>query len=88
VIHLFVKMVLKVHEAPNFVFVQLIEKEPSIYDKRRAAYAWRNKIGLAWERISHRMEKPDVCIRMYVCIITETYNLNGTDDNNWLLQTM
>jgi hypothetical protein len=57
VIHLFVKMTRKVDEAPNFVFVQLTEQEPAVYDKRHADYARRDKIGLAWERISHRMEK-------------------------------
>jgi hypothetical protein len=33
-IHLFLKMARKVEEAANSVFVQLIEQEPGIYDKR------------------------------------------------------
>jgi hypothetical protein len=31
VIHLFLKMAIKVDEAANFVFVQLTEQEPGIY---------------------------------------------------------
>jgi hypothetical protein len=54
VIHLFLKVAQKVDEAANFVFVQLIEQEPSIYDKRHPDYARRDKIGLAWERILMR----------------------------------
>jgi hypothetical protein len=32
-------MVRKVAEAANFVFVQLVEQEPGIYDKRHPDYA-------------------------------------------------
>jgi hypothetical protein len=42
----------KVDEAANFVFVQLIKKEPGIYDKRHPDYARGDKIDLAWEIIS------------------------------------
>jgi hypothetical protein len=49
-------MVRKVDEAANFVFVQLIEQEPGIYDKRDPDYARRDKIDIAWERISHEKE--------------------------------
>jgi hypothetical protein len=41
----------KIDEPANFVFVQLIEQEPGIYDKRQPVYARRDKIDLAWERI-------------------------------------
>jgi hypothetical protein len=44
-------------EAANFVFVQLIEQKPGIYDKCHADYARRNKIYLAWEKISHEMKQ-------------------------------
>jgi hypothetical protein len=45
-------MARKVDEAANFVFVQLIEKELGIYDKRYPDSARKDKIDLAWERIS------------------------------------
>jgi 5,10-methylenetetrahydrofolate reductase len=44
VIHLFVKMARKVDAAANFVFVQLIEQESGIYDKRHPDDARRDKI--------------------------------------------
>jgi hypothetical protein len=40
-------MAWKVDEAANFVFVQIIEQEPGIYDKRHADCARWDKIGLA-----------------------------------------
>jgi hypothetical protein len=43
----------KVDESDNFVFVQLIEEEPDIYDKRHPDCARPDKIDLALERISH-----------------------------------
>jgi hypothetical protein len=46
-------MARKVDEAANFVFVQLIEQEPGIYDKRHPDYARQDKTDLAWERIYH-----------------------------------
>jgi hypothetical protein len=49
-------MARKVDEAANFVYVQLFEQEPGIYDKRHPDYARRDKVVLAWERISHKME--------------------------------
>jgi hypothetical protein len=47
----------KVDEVANFVFVQLIEQEPGIYDKCHADYARQDKIDLAWERISHKAKE-------------------------------
>jgi hypothetical protein len=44
VIRLFLKTARKVDEAGNFVFVQLIEQEPGIYDKRYPDYARQDKI--------------------------------------------
>jgi hypothetical protein len=61
-IHLFVKMARKVDETANFDFVQLIEQESGISDKRHTDYARWDKIDLAWERISHRMEESRMCI--------------------------
>jgi hypothetical protein len=61
VIHLFLKMTRKVDEVANFVFVQLIEQEPSIYDKLHPDYGRRDKIDFAWERISHEM-KSGMCV--------------------------
>jgi hypothetical protein len=50
-------MTRKVDEAVNFVFVQLTQQEPGIHDKRHADCARRDKIDLAWERISHEMKE-------------------------------
>jgi hypothetical protein len=44
-------------EAANFVFMQLIEQEPGIYDKCHADFAKKDKIYLAWERMSHEMKE-------------------------------
>jgi hypothetical protein len=44
-------------EATNFVFVQLIEQEPGIYDKRHSDSVRQDKIDLAWERISHETKQ-------------------------------
>jgi hypothetical protein len=41
----------KVDEAPDFVFMQLTDKEPGICDKFHPDYAKCDKIHLAWERI-------------------------------------
>jgi hypothetical protein len=46
VIHLFLEMARKDDEATNFGFVQLIEQEPGMYDKRHPDYARRDKIDL------------------------------------------
>jgi hypothetical protein len=46
-------MARNVDEAAKFVFVQLIEQEPGIYDKCQPHYARQDKIDLTWERISH-----------------------------------
>jgi hypothetical protein len=50
-------MAWKVDEAANFVFVQLIEQRPRIYDKCHTAYARQDKTDLAWERISHKTKE-------------------------------
>jgi hypothetical protein len=46
-----------VDEAANFVFVELIEQEPGIYDKCHADCVREDKIDLAWERISHETKE-------------------------------
>jgi hypothetical protein len=74
VIHLFIKMARKVDEAANFVFVQLIEQEPAIYDKRHADYARRDKIDLAWERVSHEMVESGMCVYVYMYYNQNLYN--------------
>jgi hypothetical protein len=48
VINLFLKIVRKVDEAANFVFVQLLEQDPDIHDKRHPGHARQDKIYLAW----------------------------------------
>jgi hypothetical protein len=45
-------MARKVDEASNFAFVQLNEKDPSIYDKSHPDYARRDKGDLVWEKIN------------------------------------
>jgi hypothetical protein len=56
-IHVFLKMARKVDETANFVFVQLIEQELGMYDKRHPDYARHGKINLTWERISHETKE-------------------------------
>jgi hypothetical protein len=64
-------MARKVDGGANFVFVQLIEQELGIYDKRHADFARRDKIDLAWERISQETKKSGSWLSssetMYVC---------------------
>jgi hypothetical protein len=82
VVHLFLEMVRKVDKNANFVFVQLTEHEPRIYDKHHPDYARWDKIDLAWERISHEMKESDIYIYIYiylcvcvcVCARAKTYN--------------
>ncbi|PNF36258.1 hypothetical protein B7P43_G08473 [Cryptotermes secundus] len=50
-------MARKADKVDNFVFVQLIEQEPGIYDKCHPNYGRRDKVDLAWERISHEMKE-------------------------------
>jgi hypothetical protein len=57
VIQLFLKMAWKVDEAANFIFVQLIEQKPIIYDQRHPDYSRQDKIDLAWERNSHETKE-------------------------------
>jgi hypothetical protein len=45
-------MAREIDEIANFVFVQLTEQEPGIYDKCHADCARHDKMDLAWERIS------------------------------------
>jgi hypothetical protein len=59
-------MARKVDEAANFVFVQLIEQEPGIYDKHHPDYARQDRIDLAWEKISHEMTESGMCIYIYI----------------------
>jgi hypothetical protein len=61
-------MAWKIDEAANFVSVQLIEQECGIYDKCRADYARRDKIDLAWERISYEMKKFGSCLSYFETI--------------------
>jgi hypothetical protein len=62
VIYLFVKLARKVEEASTFVFMQLIEQEPGIYDKRHPYYARRDKIDLSWGKVSHEMTESGVYV--------------------------
>jgi hypothetical protein len=64
VIHLF----LKVDKAANFVFVQLIEQQPGIYDNCHPDYGRQDKTDLAWERISHEMKGSSMCVYIYIYI--------------------
>jgi len=55
VIYCIVQTVWKVDEASNSAFVQLIELEPGL--NIHSDYAWRDKVDLVWERISHEMKE-------------------------------
>jgi hypothetical protein len=55
-------MAQKVDEAADFVFVQLVEQEPGLYDKSHPYYTRRDKIDLVWERICHEMKESCMCI--------------------------
>jgi hypothetical protein len=66
VINLFVKLTGLVDEAANYVFVQLTEQKPTMYNKLHVCFARRDKIGLAWERISHTMEESGTCVYVYI----------------------
>jgi hypothetical protein len=50
-------MVRKLDEADNFVFVQLIEQEADIYNKRHPDFVRQDKIDLAWEIMSHETKE-------------------------------
>jgi hypothetical protein len=65
-------MARKVDETANFV-VQLIQQEPGIYNKRHPDYARRDKIDLAWERISHEMKGSVICVCLCVCVYIYIY---------------
>jgi hypothetical protein len=41
---------------------QLVEQEPDIYDKHRPDCARRDKIDLAWDRISHKKTGSAMCV--------------------------
>jgi hypothetical protein len=58
-------MARKVDDGADFVFVQLIEQEPGIHDKRHPDCARRDKIDLAWGRISHDMKEFGMCVYVY-----------------------
>jgi hypothetical protein len=50
-------MARKVDKAASFVFVQLTEQEPDIYEKRHSDYDRQDKIDLTWEGISHETKE-------------------------------
>jgi hypothetical protein len=58
-------MARKGDEAANFALV------PGIYDRRYPDYARRDKVDLAWEKISHEMKESGMYI--YIYMITKTY---------------
>ena len=46
-------MAQKVHEDTNFALVHLTDQGSSLYEKSHSNYTQRDKVDLAWERISH-----------------------------------
>jgi hypothetical protein len=74
-------MARKVDKTANFVFVQLIEQDPGIYDTSHPDYARREKIDLASEKISHEINESGMCL--YIYIITKTYNRIKTTTILW-----
>jgi hypothetical protein len=59
-------MARKIDKASNFIFVQLIEQELGIYDKRHPDCARPDKIDLAWEKIYHEMNESGMCLYVYI----------------------
>jgi hypothetical protein len=73
VIHLFVKIARNADEAANFVFVQLIEQVPSIYDKSHPDHTRWDTVNLAWEKISREMKESGMCVYVHILVY---YNQN------------
>jgi inosine/xanthosine triphosphate pyrophosphatase family protein len=69
-------MVQKVDEAANFVFVQLIEQEPGMYDKRHPEYTRQDKTNLASERISHETEESGSRLSSFETIYASQFKLS------------
>jgi hypothetical protein len=68
-------MARKVDEAANFVFVQLIEQEPGIYDRQ-------DKIDLAWERISHETKESGSWLSSFETIYAPQFKLSEKNGCN------
>jgi hypothetical protein len=63
-------MAWKVDEAVNFVFVQLTEQEPDVYDKYiydecHPDYTSQANINLAWEGIYHETKESGVHVKFF-----------------------
>jgi hypothetical protein len=54
------QMAQKVNEATNLAFVQLIDQGPSLYEKSLSDYTRRDKVDLAWERISQDIRESGI----------------------------
>jgi hypothetical protein len=54
-IRLCLKMARKADEVANFVFVQLTEQEPGIYQKRNPGYARQDTISHETKESGHRL---------------------------------
>jgi len=52
----------KFDEATHFAFVQFTEQEQGLYDHSNPDYAQRDKLDLAWEKISHEITEPGMYI--------------------------
>jgi hypothetical protein len=69
-------MARKVDEAANFVFVQLIEQEPGIYDERHPNDGRQDKIDLAWETISHETNESGSRLNFFETILSPQFKLS------------
>jgi hypothetical protein len=66
----------KIDKAADFVFVQLIEQEPGIYDRCHPDYSRQQEVDSSWVRILHGMKESDVCVCVCVCMCAVHYHLH------------
>jgi uncharacterized protein YcgI (DUF1989 family) len=61
--------------AVNFVFIQLTEQEPGVYDKCHTDYARQDKTDLAWKIIFYEIkESGSCCVDGNFIIIRDTHS--------------
>jgi hypothetical protein len=52
----------KFDETTHFAFAQCTEQKQGLYDHSHPDYARRDKLDLAWEKISHQITEPGIYI--------------------------
>jgi hypothetical protein len=58
-------MARKADETSDLVFVQLIGQETNLYDRSHPDCVRRDKVGLAWGKISHKKNECGTCANVY-----------------------